>query len=288
MITIPKIQVTSTVIGTTQIPGSTPFYYAAISSIWVHWLVDISILNPYLTPYGLEAADFGGGRGLVNVSFFNALAQYGAGQRGNSGGSIFNETEINLVAYPSVKAPSVPTLSPTDYLAGADQTKLFGNYRLWVACDDPIAVAAGQQLYFENKFLTQYDYNIPAMNNAGQSQWAFKCWDTNTPQLEIYDATVDLTGLSSTPGNMSEWIDYSFAAPPIGRPVASRRNYFGMYDTFLLGAAAQTAVKLNYGTSSQQMRTDMINIIGNAPAFAVQRYQSPTVIAEARPYYADM
>jgi len=32
----------------------------------------------------------------------------------------------------------------------------------------------------------------------------------------------------------------------------------------------------------------MINIIGNAPAFAVQRYQSPTVIAEARPYYADM
>jgi hypothetical protein len=285
-ITIPNIKTTSKVIGTTQIPGSTPFYYAAITSLWVHWRVDLAVLTPYVSRLGLLPGNFGG-KGLVNVNFFNALAQYGSGQPGNSGGSVFNETEVNIVAYPKSRAASVPTtLTPEEYLAGADQTKVLGNYRLWVACDDPIAVAAGRQLYFENKYLTAYTYDIPAMNNAGVSDYTFACHDPKFVKRIVYKANVDVSGMPSVPGNVSEWIDYSYATS-LGVPVASRRNYFGMYATYLLGARAKRAVKIRYGNSKFKMKRDMQAIIGQAPAFAVQTFQSPTVIAEARPYYAD-
>lgn len=283
-ISIPNIVVTSKIDGSIDIPATTPFYYAGYSGIWVFFTADLGVLTQALAPFGLAPASFQG-VGLVNINFFSAVALYGQGFPGNPGAKGFNETEVNVVAYPVGKADVVPQLSIADFLAGADQTKLFGNYRFWVACDDPIAVAAGQQLFFENKFLTSYSYNVPALNNPGVATFDVTCNDPTDTSLFIYNLKADLSGLSSIPGNTSEWIDYSFV-DSAQRVAGSRRNYFAMSDTYPLPGPG--AVTLTYGTSTHPMVQTLQALIGTTPACAVQIYRSPTVIAEARPYWADL
>lgn len=284
-VTIPNIKVTTREDGTLQIPTSTPFYYHGISSVWIYWQVEPGLLEEYLGPLGMRPALFGG-MGAVNVNFFNAVALYGQGFPGNPGAGGFNETELNILAWPKQSEGKVPDLTLEEFLANGDQTKRIGNYRVWVACDSAIAVACGQQIYFENKFLTPYTYNVPCLNNQGVSTWQWTCHDPDNVDLAIYEAAVNLAGLSPTPGNMSEWIDLSYAKD-YKRVAGSRRNYLGMYDTYLLGDQSRGAVKLLFGQSAHPMRQDMEKLIGSSRAYAVQIFNSPTCIAEARPYWAD-
>ena len=101
-------------------------------------------LGQYLEPLGMTPYDFGG-IGAVNINFFNAAAMYGMGSPGNQGIGGFNETEVNIVGYATRVADKVEEgMSLTQYLTTGDVTKRLGNYRVWVACDDPIAVAAGR------------------------------------------------------------------------------------------------------------------------------------------------
>jgi hypothetical protein len=285
-IKIPTFKVTSTFSGDIEIPSAIPFYYAGIQTVWVYWQVDLPLLQAYLDPLGMSPAHFGGA-GLVGINFFNAVALYGAGQPGNPGVAGFNETELNIMAYPTAVARNVPqNLTVEQFLTDGDQTKRIGAYRVWVACDDAVAVAAGQQLFFENKFLTDYTYDVPALNNPGQSTFTWTCHDPKDVTLAIYQATVNLAGLSPVPGNMSEWIDLSYVTDA-KRVAGSRRNYFGMYDTYLLPSSGTNAVSVTTGESTHPMKHDMERLIGTRPAVAVQLFRSPTCIAEARPYWAD-
>ncbi len=285
-ISLPTFKVTATPTGTIQVPPSACFYYAGIQSVWVYWAVDLPILEQYLTPLGMTPANFGG-MGAVGINFFNAVALYGQGQPGNPGASGFNETELNILAYPSNQAANVPVMSFADFVTNGDQTKRIGAYRVWVACDNALAVAAGQQVYFENKFLTAYTYNVPALNNPGQSLYTWTCHDPNDETQNIYQAQVSLSGLNPVPGNMSEWIDLSYVASE-KRVAGSRRNYLGMYNTYFIPQANHNAVTVSMGSSSHPMRADMQKLIGNRQAAAVQVFQSPACIAEARTYWADL
>lgn len=284
-IKFPVMQTVSTVVDTIEIPPGTPFYYAGIQSIWIHWPARLELLREYLEPLGMLPADFGG-HGAVNINFFNAVALYGQGRPGSNGVGGFNETEVNIVAYSKDQAGNVPALSLAEFLQNGDQTKRMGNYRVWVACDDEVAVACGQQIYLENKFLTQYTYNVPGLNNPGVSTWQWTCHDPDDVNRTIYQANVNLAGLTPVPGNMSEWVDLSYSKDA-KRVAASRRNYFGMYDTYILGKQGDAAVEVMYGQSPFPMRKDMERLIGATDAYAVQVYRSPCVIAEARPYWAD-
>lgn len=284
---IPTFTTTSKQSGTMEVPTSTSFYYAAIQSIWLWWLVDLELLTAFLDRYQMIPYDFGGGKGAVNVNFFNAAALYGVGEPGNKGVGGFNETELNIVGFAAKVAKKVPTgVTLQDFLRTGEPTKRVGNMRLWVACDDAVAVAAGRQVFFENKFLTPYTYDVPGLNNPTQTIYTWTCHDPDDEKLAIYEATVDLAGLSPTPGNMSEWIDLSFDHES-RRPVGSRRNYFGMHETYLLPAGS-TAVKLHVGKSEHDMRADMKKLIGTRKAKAVQTFASPTCIAETAGFYADL
>lgn len=295
--TAPKFDVTVKPAGTMNLPGYFPFYYAGIQSIWVYWRVERSLLDKYLREKGMQPARFsdGGDTGLVNINFFNAAALYGFGQPGNPGVGGFNETEVNIVGYASAVEASVPTsYTLREFISGADQTKRIGVYRVWVACDNAVAVAAGQQRYFENKFLVDYAYNVPNLNNnPAQAEYQWTCSEaagaagTPDPDAFIYRGNVNLAGLTPVPGNPSEWIDLSFDTGS-QRVVASRRNYFGLVDTFFVDGAPTNPVRLEFGNSKHPMRADMERLIGNRPAFAVQRFVSAPVIAEAAPYYADL
>jgi hypothetical protein len=291
-ISIPLFSTKTKETGHTSIPSSLTFYYAGISSLWVWYLADLEMLRAYLDPLGMTPYSFGRRTGAVNINFFNAAAMYGMGQPGNQGIGGFNETEVNIVGFATKIAGNVPQgLSLQEYLTAGEVTKRVGNYRVWVACDDAIAVAAGRQVFMENKFLTPYTYNVPSFNNARSSPhentFDWTCHDPDRDAQYIYKASVNLSGLSPVPGNMSEVIDLSFDAQA-KRPVASRRNYFGMYDTYLQQRGVSRAVTMTYGNSKHPMRHDMIRLIGDSKPVAIQRYVSPPCIAEAAGYYADL
>lgn len=285
-ITIPTFQVTTTPSGEIQIPATLPFYYAGIGNIWLWYQVDLPILAKYLTPYGMVPVSFGGA-GAVAVNFFNAVALYGQGFPGNPGAAGFNETELIIMATAANQAGNVPAMTLADFLVQGDQTKRIGAYRVWVACDSAVAVAAGRQLFFENKFLCPYTYNVPALNNPGVSTYAWTAHDPDNTQLAIYQATASLEGLEPVPANMSEWIDLSWV-DGARRVAGSRRNYFGMNQTYFLPAARQGQVTCTAGDSTHPMKADVQALVGGRPCFAIQTYQSPTCIAEASPYWADM
>lgn len=285
-ITLPTFKVTARQSGTIQVPPSECFYYAGIQSLWVYWLVELPVLEPVLTPLGMTPASFEG-MGAVGINFFNAAVLYGMGQPGNPGASGFNETELNILAFPTNQAANVPAMTFKDFVTNGDQTKRIGAYRVWVACDNAIAVAAGQQVYFENKFLTDYTYNVPALNNPGQSLFTWTCHDPDDGAKHIYDGQVSLSGLNPIPGNMSEWIDLSYVADA-KRVAGSRRNYLGMYNTYFIPQANHSAVSITMGTSPHPMRAAMQQLIGTRQAVAVQLFQSPACIAEARTYWADL
>lgn len=285
-IKIPTFKVTSTRTGDVEIPSTLPFYYAAIQTIWIYWQVDLPILERYLTPLGMTAASFGG-QGAVGINFFNAAALYGQGQPGNPGVGGFNETELTVLAFASNQASNVAEMTLSQFVTQGDQTKRIGAYRIWVACDNAIAVAAGRQLFFENKFLTPYTYNVPSLNNPGQSLFTWTCHDPDDGTQDIYSAQVSLSGINSVPGNMSEWIDLSYVTSE-KRVAGSRRNYLGLCDTYFIPQANRNAVSVTVGRSKHPMREDMAELIGTRPAAIVQVFKSPTCIAEAQPYWADL
>jgi hypothetical protein len=288
---IPVFKTTSKQLPDIPIPSALSFYYAGISAIWLWYRAPMDTLRAYVEPLGMTPYDFGGGQGAVNINFFNAVCFYGQGQPGNQGLGGFNETEINVMAYATKVAANVPPgISLEQYLISGDPTKRIGNYRVWVACDDPVAVACGIQVFMENKFLVGYDYNIPGANNArpapDQFTYDWTCKDADAAALTIYEAQLKLDGLSCVPGNMSEVIDLSFDTKS-RRPVGSRRNYLGLFDTYLQPQVSK-AVQLKFGTSDNAMRHDMEKLIGKATPVAIQMYRSPTCIAEAAGYYADL
>jgi len=290
----PNIRTTSEQDGTFPATASLSFYYAGISSIWIWYRAPLELLRAYLNPLGMTPYDFGNGEGAVNVNFFNAVALYGLGQPGNKGVGGFNETELNIVGCASAVTLNVPQgLTLEQYLLTGDPTKRVGNYRVWVACDDAIAVAAGRAVFMENKFLMDYEYNVPGANFARPEPKQFT-WDwiaswrpaPTEPAQTIYSAVVALDGLSPVLGNASEIIDLSFDTAS-RRPVGSRRNYLGLFDTYLQPAVAN-AVTLSAGDSEHPMVHDISQLIGDAKPVALQVYRSPTCIAEAAGYYADL
>ncbi len=285
-IAIPTFKVTSTPSGDIPIPSTLPFYYAGVQAIWLWWKVDLPLLTKYLQPLGMVPVSFGGA-GAVAINFFSAVALYGQGFPGNPGAAGFNETELNILATPANQAANVPEMTLEQFLQEGDQTKRTGAYRVWVACDNAVAVAAGRQLFFENKFLCPYTYNVPSLNNPAATQYTWTAHDPDNTQLAIYSATAMLEGLSPVPGNLSEWIDLSYV-DTAKRVAGSRRNFFGMYDTYFLSASEAHRITVAAGDSPHPMRNDVQALVGGRPAFAVQTWQSPTVIAEARPYWADL
>ena len=286
---IPVFKTTQTKLPDQSIPSALSFYYAGISAIWLWYRAPMDILRAYVEPLGMTPYDFGGGQGAVNINFFNAVCFYGQGQPGNQGLGGFSETEINVMAYATKVAANVPSgLTLEQYLISGDPTKRIGNYRVWVACDDPVAVACGIQVFMENKFLVGYDYDIPGANNSRSApdQFTYNWACVDTTGAEIYKAQLKLDGLSCVPGNMSEVIDLSYDKTS-RRPVGSRRNYLGLFDTYLQPAVS-SSVQLKYGKSENPMRHDMENVIGTSKPVAIQMYKSPTCIAEAAGYYADL
>jgi hypothetical protein len=200
----------------------------------------------------------------------------------NNGQELTTETEFNIVAHPKSEHGRVPVgLSLNEYLSGGDQTKLIGNLRLHVACDDPIAVAAGREVFGEPKFITTFDYNIPGVNVASQQTWHWRCNDPQDKSLFIFDLEMQQLTAPATWVNPSPITGYTYL---VGRGVGSRWNPLTPAQQFMLQPSQST---ITFGASDHPMRADMQSIIGTTPAVAVQVSVSPPVCIESGPYYVN-
>lgn len=115
----------------------------------VYWQVPTQVLQPYVAD-AYVAADIGGsGLVVVNPQLYTSIF--------NNGQELTTETEFNIVVAPKSAGSRAPHgLALADYLAGNDHTKLLGNLRMHVACDDKVAVQAGRAVFGEPKFVTSF------------------------------------------------------------------------------------------------------------------------------------
>ncbi len=322
----------NTVSNTMPSVGSPPFWYGSFSALWVYFRVPIATLNNLLAKQSsaLEAFPFddlaenGHEYGLMNINFMTYSSDsgvnvpqsyaditkpiaYGDKPPASMGIEPTHECEINIVSFSTAREAQTPTgLTSSQFVQGRDHTKTIGNYRLWVPCDDRIAVYWGMHNFGENKVMTYpFTYNNPAPNNPDRAIWDFTI---PAPMAEPATNTLfrlqmdDLVGAPGVVGsNQSEIIDFSLhphaaTNPTSQRLVASRRNIFGQFRCMTLESAAAAGrafpdctVKL--GNSSHQMVADLDAMLGGSGQFrpaGIMTYQSAPVVAESSLYYADI
>lgn len=252
-----------------------PFWYASLTTYWVYWQVPVEVLRPHVGDE-FEPVEFdGSGLVVVNPQLYTSIF--------NNGQELTTETEFDIVVAPRAAGDRVPQgLSLNDYLAGNDQTKLIGNLRLHVACDDPVAVTAGRDVFGEPKFVTTFSYDVPTINSADQLTWSWRCADPKHADQFIFDLEVaELTG-TPVAVNPSPITGYTYLH---GRPVGSRWNPLGAAMQYDVSGPGD--VVISFGGSDHPMRLDMQEIIGTLPAVAMQVFASPPVCAESGPFYVD-
>ncbi len=292
------------------------FAYGTLSCVWVHWRVSPDLVSSFLAGTGFKPALFDG-QALVNMNFqaYTATASYGL--------EMTNEVELNLVVFPVAREAFVPDISLAQYLVGMEQTKIIGNFRLAVSCDDLVAIYYGRRVFGENKYPGTFKYNIPNVNGQSSDDmsapalWDVDAFDSPTPipltapdnppapqqGVEICHLKVDLAGLGGRVAAPSPFIRYSQwpADPPPKddadsqkallrrRPAGSRWNVLGPHQLYLFGPGAASPVSLALGPSTGPMAQALKKLgFATAKPVAATTYQSQPAAIEGRPVFADI
>jgi hypothetical protein len=278
-------------------PFTMPFYYSNLCNCAVYYLVDPSQVESYLKGTGLSVALFNG-KAVVTYNFQLYSGQFSAGidlppdQWPPQCASITQELELSIVSYPTALESHLNDVDYEQFMLGGEQTKLLGNQRVHVPCDSDIAIAAGEKLFGEPKFKTSFGVNIASLNPvrapgadytpAWMQKWGFRVNDPSNAKEAIFTCVVDVTGLVGVPGSISPITEYGrFDRKLIG----CRWELLGPMTTYFLTEAQANRVQLAYGTSKHVMKSDMKNLIGDAPASAVQTFVSAPAAIQSRAYY---
>jgi hypothetical protein len=282
-------------------PFSMPFYYAFLGNCVVHYLVDYDKVLPYMAGTGLTAANFGG-KASVSYDFqvYGGQSSSGVGlppeQWGTSAASLTQEIELNIVAFPEGKESELPEITFEQWVMGDDQTKLLGNRRVWVPCDNPFAIQAGEELFGEPKFQTTFKVNIPSYSPvrlpgdeyqiAWVKTWGFRTNDPDDSSKWIFTFIGDLDGLTSVPGNISPITEYGrHPNSDEGRPTACRWNILQPLDTYFLSPDDQSRIDFQIGDSPHPMAADMRVLLAGEPVVAVQTLISAPAAIQSRAVY---
>lgn len=261
-----------------------PFYYASLVNCAMYFPVDPGVVKPYLKGKPVKPALFGG-QGLVYFNYQLYTAHFPGFM------SVVTEIELNIVCYPAAAAGRAPDLSFNEFVVGEDQTKLYGNLRVHVPCDNPNAIKAGVDLFGEPKFQTTFNASLPSLNDPTVETWQFICNDPATPDPTkdtgdyIFKANADVRGLDAVAGNVSPTTEYGIVN---GRLIGARWNILEPHRTYFLDGKQAKRVAVSYGTSTHQMKKDMRALIGKSPCAAVQTFASKPSAIQSRAYYADV
>ena len=251
---------------------SLPFYYGSVNAIWMYYKVDPKKVTPYLKNIALSPALFDGDA-LVLLHFQRYTAFI------SSLVSVVNEAQFNIIAYPTALNAQAPAISFADFLAGGEQTKTLGAYRLYVPAHNPFAVKAGNALFYEPTFLTTFTYAVPDINDPSVKTWAVTCNDPDaTTKQTIFTLNADANQPGLTSSAMSPIMQYT--RDPKGRVFAYTWNVFGSFASALLDDGPQLAL----GQSSHPMRVTMQQLLDGVPAVGMQTFETPPVATSTRGY----
>jgi hypothetical protein len=263
-----------------------PFWYGSLQSFWLYYAADPEIVAARL-PDGLEVALFesGGERRALASLDFQAYTGHGPGYL-----EYVHEVEFNVYAYPSSRVPEVPMLTYEEFLAGQDQTKSVGGYRLHVPCDNPNAIKAGKGLYGEPKYLAQFTYSMPTLNDPTVVTWDYSVFQDAGGQQGplVYSVEADLRGLTALPANPSPLTEYGTLEHDGRRHVvANQWNFYGPFMTYLLAGEGSSRVSLGLGPAPdpEGLLGDLRELIGTEPPLAAQSFTSPPVASECRGWF---
>lgn len=273
-----------------------PFFYGSLNVCEALYLVPAERLRPYLADSGLELYEFEGGLGCVGFNFQMYTSQFN-----NSMGQT-EEIELNLLAYPAGRSGQVPRISFRDFVLGYEQTKLVGNHRVWVPCNDPIAIQAGVQKFGEPKFMTQFIPDLVSLNTPGTTTWSFVCCDPAFPPPAqgsdadarahaIFTFEADLRDLDAVTGNPSPITEYGYYPTDPKHPekrgklIGARWNILQPWQTFFLREDSAGRTRLTYGSSEHPMQKDMKAMIGDASPRVVRTVTSQPCAIQSRSYY---
>lgn len=251
---------------------SLPFYYASVNAIWMYYKVSPEKVAPYLQDIALAPALFDG-KALVLLHFQRYTGFI------SSALSVVNEVQLNIIAYPSVLAKQVPAISFADFLAGGEQTKTLGAYRLYVPADNPFAVKAGKELFNEPTFLTTFTYAVPDINDPSQKSWVVTCNDPDkTKNQTIFTLEIDANPPGLTLSAMSPIMQYT--RDPKGLVFAYTWNVFGVFASAILDRGPALII----GQSLHPMRAVMHGLLHGIPAVGMQTFETPPVATSTRGY----
>ena len=252
-----------------------PFYYSSLTNVDIMYLVDKKRVTPYLAGTGLAAADFSG-QACVSYNFQSYTGQFPWGS------SFVQEIELNIVAYPEALLDNTAQMTFEEFALGNDQTKLFGNHRVHVPCDNDQAIQAGVELFGEPKFKTTFTTDLPSLNAGGGDKWTFTCNDPTDAKKTIFTVTADVGGLTAQAADISPQTEYGQNS---GRLIGCRWNILQPFDGYLLAKSDSKRVQMKLGNSTHKMRADLAALIGDAPARAVRTFQSRPAATQARAYF---
>lgn len=251
---------------------SLPFYYGSANAIWVYYKINGEKVKPYLQDIALEPALFDG-QALVLLHFQRYTGFL------SSGLSVVNEVQLNIIAYPKALDAQAPAISFADFLAGGEQTKTLGAYRLYVPADNQFAVNAGKELFYEPTFLTTFTYTVPNLNDASQKKWVVTCNDPDaTKKQTIFTLDIDANPPGLALSAMSPIMQYT--RNPKGLIFAYTWNVFGVFESALL----KRGPKLVFGRSSHPMRVALQGLLDGVPAVGMQTFETPPVATSTRGY----
>jgi hypothetical protein len=250
---------------------SLPFYYASVNAIWMYYKVSPKKVSQYLKGIALKPALFDD-QALVLLHFQRYTGFI------SSLVSVVNEVQFNIIAYPRKLEAQAPAISFSDFLAGGEQTKTLGAYRLYVPADNPFAVKAGNELFYEPTFLTTFTYTVPDINDPAQQSWVVSCNDPAQPRQTIFTLNVAANPPGLALSAMSPIMQYTRC--PKGFVFAYEWNVFGAFRSALLNDGPPLA----FGQSSHPMRAAMQGLLDGVPAAGMQTFETPPVGTSTRGY----
>lgn len=265
------------------------FNYGSLQSLMVFFSVPASVVRPLLKGTGLEPGIFDG-KALVNLNF-ERYAGFGSGYS-----SYVDEVEFNVVAFPRFRAGTEPALSVAQYLAGGDQSKTYGNYRVNVPCDNPPAVQAGSQKYGEVKFVASFTFAVPDVNDPSVTSWWIRCYATPTAPKSQVPYIFDLKVNTNVSGVPAPGVSAFSPVPAYANlkvkgkkhMVTSARVIFGVFKSWFNQPAGTSpsaplppgAVQFTVGDAKHLMRRQLAGVFkGNPKAVGILLYESPPAAA---------
>jgi len=235
------------------------FFYSQQTSLWILFKVPKAVIQAQvgetLLRLGLEPATFEDpSSGYVILKPMVFSAEFGSQTASIPGTSESTELEVTLLVYPKGQRRST-TSTFDDFILG--HAPPVGQLRLGVLCDNPVAVAAGRELFGEHKFLASFEYSYTTPNEAlavskpFSLDFSVSTWQgAGQPDHEIVRIQATLAGLKTIHSNFSQELLFA-AFPPepqqgtIQKAVGEHRYYGRKLKAYL--PLDRSAVSLSFG-----------------------------------------